>query len=169
VTATAVSLRGWTTSCPKPIDVAALDRDGGRRQQPRAASPATGAVGADVPGACSALDDERLELLRRLGPDDGWGLLPAVVDAYLDESPRADRRDRRRGADGDHAVVVAGAHKLNGAAATHRRGRCRARVRSNRVGGAGLRTDLRRGSDRGADGRGRACAGRAGRRAGRTP
>jgi CheY-like chemotaxis protein/HPt (histidine-containing phosphotransfer) domain-containing protein/anti-sigma regulatory factor (Ser/Thr protein kinase) len=109
---------GMDDFVPKPIDVAALvTAIETSTAAARGFAMATGAVGADVPEQCSALDHDRLELLRRLGPDDGWGLLPAVVDAYLDESPEQIAAIVAAAHDGNHAVVVAGAHKLNGAAA----------------------------------------------------
>jgi PAS domain S-box-containing protein len=109
---------GMDDFVPKPIDVAALDRAleewTTTARGVAVTSPSAGLV--DIPAPSSALDDERLEVLRRLGPDDGWGLLPAVVDAYLDETPEQVDAILCGARDGDHAAVGAAAHKLRGAA-----------------------------------------------------
>jgi CheY-like chemotaxis protein/HPt (histidine-containing phosphotransfer) domain-containing protein len=35
----------------------------------------------------AVLEHQRLDVLRRIGPDDGWGMLPAVVEAFLGAAP----------------------------------------------------------------------------------
>jgi HPt (histidine-containing phosphotransfer) domain-containing protein len=63
------------------------------------------------------LDRQRLEFLRQLGPADGWGLLPAVVNAFLDDLPvrRAALRDAVRNGGGQ--PLAEAAHQLKGSAA----------------------------------------------------
>jgi HPt (histidine-containing phosphotransfer) domain-containing protein len=67
-------------------------------------------AGTDVP----VLDEFRLEALRAVGPDDGWGLLGVVARAFIDGAPE----HRTRLADGvdDPAGLLAAAHALRGAA-----------------------------------------------------
>ncbi len=106
----------------KPIDVAAVEGAlarwvSGRVPLPRAEpgaepAPAPSRV-EDVP----VIDETRLEVLRRLGPADGMGLLPAVAGAFLADSPRqlAGLRDAAHTGDGNS--LARGAHQLKGAAA----------------------------------------------------
>lgn len=63
------------------------------------------------------IDLERQSLLRTLGPDDGWGLLPMVVKSFLDDCPMILENLRRSVETGDADGVRTSAHRLKGAAA----------------------------------------------------
>jgi CheY-like chemotaxis protein/HPt (histidine-containing phosphotransfer) domain-containing protein len=100
----------------KPVDAALLGRTMARwvttggPQAPAQAPPVT-------PADPEVLDGARLEMLRTLGADDGWGMLPAVVEAFLRAAP-----DHAAAVRSAHAAVDAGAmeavlHRLLGSAA----------------------------------------------------
>ena len=63
------------------------------------------------------IDGERQALLRGLGPDDGWGILPMVVTVFLDESPTIMSGLRRAVETGNVGEARESAHQLKGAAA----------------------------------------------------
>lgn len=63
------------------------------------------------------IDQGRQALLRTLGPDDGWGLLPMVVKSFLDDCPTILATLRRSVETGDSAAVRTSAHRLRGSAA----------------------------------------------------
>lgn len=65
----------------------------------------------------SVIDEERQALLRGLGPDDGWGILPLVVKIFLDESPAIMSGLRRAVETGNASGARESAHQLRGAAA----------------------------------------------------
>lgn len=65
----------------------------------------------------SILDAERLSVLRGLGPDDGWGILPLVVDAFLQDCPTILAGMRHAAETGDIRRFGESAHQLKGAAA----------------------------------------------------
>lgn len=72
----------------------------------------------DLPdGEGPVIDRERQSLLRTLGPDDGWGLLPMVVKSFLDDYPMIVESLRRSVETGDSHAVRTSAHRLKGAAA----------------------------------------------------
>jgi CheY-like chemotaxis protein len=103
----------------KPIDVAVLrltlERwigDGGL-QQPQQLIPAQ----AVAPSGPSVITRSRLNLLRALGPSDGWGLLPSVLRAFLDAARPQLLELQAASEAGDHATVSDVAHRLRGAAA----------------------------------------------------
>jgi HPt (histidine-containing phosphotransfer) domain-containing protein len=60
----------------------------------------------------AAVTAARLEVLRRLGPADGWGLLPRVIESFLTSSP-AQLAELRTA---DAATAETTAHRLRGAA-----------------------------------------------------
>lgn len=64
----------------------------------------------------TVIDKERHTLLRGLGPDDGWGLLPAVVNVFLDDCPVILATMRHAIATGDAQSLKESAHQLKGAA-----------------------------------------------------
>lgn len=68
-------------------------------------------------GERPVIDLERQSLLRTLGPDDGWGLLPMVVKSFLDDCPKILETLRRSVETGDSDGVRTSAHRLKGAAA----------------------------------------------------
>ncbi|HEU4811529.1 MAG TPA: Hpt domain-containing protein [Nocardioides sp.] len=68
-------------------------------------------------GERPVIDLERQSLLRTLGPDDGWGLLPMVVKSFLDDCPMILESLRRSVETGDSEAVRTSAHRLKGAAA----------------------------------------------------
>jgi CheY-like chemotaxis protein len=109
----------------KPVDFEHLRRTLERwtADEPQAAAtePADDRSAAAAPDDRRAIDPDRLEVLRRIGPADGWGLLPAVLQAFLDSS-EAQLAELRAAADppaaaADLPAVAALAHRLRGAAA----------------------------------------------------
>ena len=80
--------------------------------QPAASSPAT-----TTDHEADPLDRERLEMLRELGPADGWGLLPAVVAAFLDDIPQHSAAIREAAGLGGGTALAEAAHGLKGSAA----------------------------------------------------
>lgn len=62
------------------------------------------------------LDPERLDVLRQLGPADGWGLLPPLVEAFLADGPTRFASLEQAVKGGDGAVLEQAAHQLKGAA-----------------------------------------------------
>jgi HPt (histidine-containing phosphotransfer) domain-containing protein len=63
------------------------------------------------------IDAQRQSMLRELGPADGWGLLPAAVNAYLGDYPLTLTTIRDAAHAGDAIGVRESAHKLKGASA----------------------------------------------------
>ena len=61
-------------------------------------------------------DPERVVLLRELGPPDGWGLLPGLVDAFVAEAPALAAAIVEALAAGDAGMVRQRAHRLRGMA-----------------------------------------------------
>src|SRR4029453_16525999 len=79
---------------------------------------AAGSDAADVAAAdATVLDEDRLQILRDLGPADGLGLLPDAVRAFREEAQRAQEKLRSALESGQANAVEAAAHKLAGAAA----------------------------------------------------
>ena len=66
--------------------------------------------------AAPLLDQDRLAVLRGLGPPDGGGLLPRLVETFLAGAP-ATLAALRAAATGDAPALTEGAHRLKGAAA----------------------------------------------------
>ncbi len=98
----------------KPVDASVLDNvlDCWARQE------ATLSADADEPRPDdSVLDPAQLSVLRRLGPDDGWGLLPAVAHAFLEMWPALVAELRQALTSGDSPAVTQVAHQIKGAAA----------------------------------------------------
>ena len=69
------------------------------------------------PNPASAVDAERLAVLRQLGTSDGWGVLPAVVEAFVQEAPVSLAQMREAVRTGDVNGLEPAAHRLKGAAA----------------------------------------------------
>jgi CheY-like chemotaxis protein/HPt (histidine-containing phosphotransfer) domain-containing protein len=74
------------------------------------------AAESDDVGA-TVLDEDRLQILRELGPADGLGLLPDAIKAFREEAQRAQEKLRSALESGQPNAVEAAAHKLAGAAA----------------------------------------------------
>lgn len=55
-------------------------------------------------------------MLRNIGPADGWGLLPAVIEAFVQAAPGSLSALRGAVTAGDPAAVEALAHRLRGSA-----------------------------------------------------
>lgn len=62
------------------------------------------------------LDGARLDLLRRIGPADGWGMLPAVITAFLDTSAGRWSELVTAVEAADPRAIVQAAHSLRGSA-----------------------------------------------------
>ncbi len=93
----------------KPVDIELLEQTLRRWIGDRDGSAAPAVVD-------SAVDQDRLAVLRGIGPGDGWGLLPAVVGAFLDAVPEHLSVLRAGASNGDAAGVQQAAHRLRGAA-----------------------------------------------------
>lgn len=77
------------------------------------------AAGADrqsISQRSSSIDLERLSVLRELGPADGWGLLPTVAAAFIQDG-RSSLAVMRTAAKAGAGGLAESAHKLKGAAA----------------------------------------------------
>jgi two-component system sensor histidine kinase/response regulator len=70
-------------------------------------------IGADHE---AAVDAARLLLLRGMGPDDGWGMLPAVIEAFLADAPLQYAAIHAAAIGGGAVALEVAAHKLKGAA-----------------------------------------------------
>ncbi|WP_455833650.1 response regulator [Pseudarthrobacter siccitolerans] len=75
------------------------------------------AVTGGAPAAPPALDQDRIAILRELGPEDGRGLLPEAVAAFRRELPARRSALQAAVADGDGPALVQAAHALKGSAA----------------------------------------------------
>jgi CheY-like chemotaxis protein/HPt (histidine-containing phosphotransfer) domain-containing protein len=115
---------GMNDYVSKPVNVSAVSEALARwaRTSPADAaatrSPATATahvVGAD--GGDRLLDAGRQQLLRELGPDDGWGILPAAVEAFLTDAPQIVAALRLAVASHDARRFGEAVHQLKGAAA----------------------------------------------------
>jgi two-component system sensor histidine kinase/response regulator len=101
----------------KPIDASVLDEALGRWGQP-GANTGSGVHGSGAPLTNdSVIDPVQLSMLRSLGPDDGWGLLPAVAQTFLRMGPAIAAELREAHANRNHHGVREAAHQLKGAAA----------------------------------------------------
>jgi signal transduction histidine kinase/CheY-like chemotaxis protein/HPt (histidine-containing phosphotransfer) domain-containing protein len=111
----------------KPVDAAALEATlarwvpepearlvPGPLPQPLAVTGGAPAAGADT---IPALDQDRLAILRDLGPDDGRGLLPEAVAAFRRGLPAHVAGVQAAVNDGDGPALAQAAHALKGAAA----------------------------------------------------
>ncbi|MDQ3709141.1 MAG: response regulator [Actinomycetota bacterium] len=114
---------GMDDFVPKPVDVAVLDavltRWGEDACLTAVSTDARSVDGDPSPigdRGDDPLDPKRLDALRQFGPADGWGLLPAVAGAFLDEIPvrLAALRDAVQ-VGGGHPLAEA-AHQLKGSA-----------------------------------------------------
>ena len=74
------------------------------------------AVAAVAQDQSDAVDPDRLAVLRSVGPADGWGMLPVLLDAFLAEVPDTLTTLRAAVADGAAHRVLELAHRLRGAA-----------------------------------------------------
>jgi CheY-like chemotaxis protein len=93
---------GMDDFAPKPIDAEALGR-----------TLARWVGAADQP---PVLDEDRLTVLRRIGAPDGWGVLPAVIEAFLRSAPDHGSALLTARGDGDVEVLRAVLHRLRGSA-----------------------------------------------------
>ena len=118
---------GMDDFVPKPIDVELLKRTLAARIVRRAphvsAEKEAPPASIDTPTIetpsieTSSIDMARLDTLRLLGPDDGWGLLPILVQTFLAESPGQRLTIHDAASSCDPAAVARESHKLKGAAA----------------------------------------------------
>ncbi len=102
----------------KPVSVAAVEEVLRRWVAAPSVVKALAPHGAVTPAHDEGvLDVHRQSMLRELGPDDGWGLLPAAVSAFLSDYPltMSDLRDATQV--GDAVRVRESTHKLKGASA----------------------------------------------------
>ena len=80
---------GMDAFVPKPVDVGTLNDALGtwaRPDRPQAEEPPS-RTETQSDSNSPVIDVERLTLLRQLGPDDGWGLLPSLTNAFLEDCP----------------------------------------------------------------------------------
>jgi HPt (histidine-containing phosphotransfer) domain-containing protein len=100
----------------KPVNVNALS-DALTRWVPQPVTSASTSQGPEEPaGAPMTIDHERQSLLRGLGPDDGWGLLPMAVDAFFNDCPDIMAAMRDAAETGNARSLGESAHQLKGAA-----------------------------------------------------
>jgi CheY-like chemotaxis protein len=101
----------------KPVSLTAVEEALHRWvQKSPEASPAQAAPSDDEHDE-TVIDVQRQSMLRELGPDDGWGLLPAAVSAFLSDYPLTLSEMRDAAEAGSAARVRESAHKLKGASA----------------------------------------------------
>lgn len=67
--------------------------------------------------SANLIDADRQAVLRALGPDDGWGILPAAVRAFLADNPSTMSTMREAEGSGNSDALSEAAHQLKGAAA----------------------------------------------------
>jgi CheY-like chemotaxis protein len=111
----------------KPVDAAALEATLARwvpePEAPLVPEPlphalaVTGGAPTAGPETIPALDQDRLAILRELGPDDGRGLLPEAVAAFRRGLPAHVAAVQAAVNDGDGPALAQAAHALKGAAA----------------------------------------------------
>jgi signal transduction histidine kinase/CheY-like chemotaxis protein len=107
----------------KPVDAAALEatllhwvpEPEGRLVPGLVPQPL--AVTGGAPVAAPALDQDRIAILRELGPEDGRGLLPEAAAAFRRELPARIAALQAAVDDGDGPALVQAAHALKGSAA----------------------------------------------------
>jgi PAS domain S-box-containing protein len=96
----------------KPIDAEDLRRTLARWVGDEVAGPAQDPRPPTEP----VLDHDQLDELRRIGPEDGWGVLPAVVRVFLEGADELAARVRGNAAAGELTAAGDAAHTLKGAA-----------------------------------------------------
>jgi signal transduction histidine kinase/CheY-like chemotaxis protein len=105
----------------KPVAVDLLDTVLARWEDHDSAATSPTASNApsvdDRDRGADPLDRDRLEYFRDLGPADGWGLLPAVVGAFLDDMPARLTALQDGLRTGGGQPLVDAAHHLKGSAA----------------------------------------------------
>jgi signal transduction histidine kinase/DNA-binding response OmpR family regulator/HPt (histidine-containing phosphotransfer) domain-containing protein len=100
----------------KPVDANVLDKTLDRWVRQRRNTVVPDPVAAE-PRNDLVLDPAQLSMLRGLGPDDGWGLLPAVAEAFLEMGPAIATELRAAHTNGNNRGVREAAHQIKGAAA----------------------------------------------------
>ena len=106
----------------KPIDIDALGRAlaawtvADRVRRPDHDAAADQHSKPDRVKPC-AVDATRLEVLRHIGPDDGWGMPPAVIEAFLAELPQQHAAVKDAARRDDFGALARAAHTLRGSAA----------------------------------------------------
>jgi CheY-like chemotaxis protein/HPt (histidine-containing phosphotransfer) domain-containing protein len=103
----------------KPVSVATVSQALTRwvRLTPSAAALPVQSAQVELEGGGSIIDAQRQAVLRSLGPDDGWGILPAAVRAFLDDCPSIVAAMRTAIETSDTSGFGESAHQLKGAAA----------------------------------------------------
>ncbi len=106
---------GMDDFVPKPVDPDTLARV---LSQWVVATPTPDIAPSNGRGTNGAvLDRERISVLRRLGPTDGWGVFPAAADAFLDDLPTLVGSLRTAAGQGEMETMRDLAHKLRGGSA----------------------------------------------------
>lgn len=106
---------GMDDFVPKPVDAGLLGRTLARWVPSRGVE-SSAPVSPAAPEGPEVLDDSRLAMLRGLGADDGWGMLPAVIEAFLSSAPDQAAGLRTSHESGDTAALEAVLHRLRGSA-----------------------------------------------------
>jgi two-component system sensor histidine kinase/response regulator len=118
--ALAASLTRWADE-PQRVsaDRASATADLTAGQPPVSAQPVSAApVSAQpVEPRAGVIDTKRLDALRRLGPQDGLGLLPVLVQVFLDDVPTRLASIEQAVSTSDAPALYQAAHQLKGAAA----------------------------------------------------
>lgn len=110
----AVGMDGYVS---KPVSVDAISNALTRWVRKESAAAPAPTNGQRPNGHDAVIDAERQSVLRGLGPDDGWGLLPAAVNAFLQDCPTILAEMRQAVGTGDAHRLRESAHRLKGAAA----------------------------------------------------
>jgi CheY-like chemotaxis protein/HPt (histidine-containing phosphotransfer) domain-containing protein len=111
----------------KPVDAAALQatlvrwvperEEGGVPEPVPKPLAVTGTATSARPAATPALDQERITMLRELGPEDGRGLLPEAAAAFRQDLPARVGALQAAVSDSDGPALAQAAHALEGSAA----------------------------------------------------
>ncbi len=102
----------------KPVELTALAQALARWVSSESGSPAEGEEPPTLStDAGPAIDPARLADLRDLGPADGWGLLPAAVEAFRRQVPSNLAALEQALNDGGGEALAQAAHKLKGSSA----------------------------------------------------
>jgi signal transduction histidine kinase/CheY-like chemotaxis protein len=102
----------------KPVDPLAVERVLSRWVRKMAATPETSPVTHEPAGphhmADDVLDPARLAVLQQLGPTDGRGLLPKLIENFVEQWPVRLAALRQAVEQGDGRALTEGAHQLKG-------------------------------------------------------
>ncbi len=108
---------GMDSFVAKPISVAALGEALDAWARPHRTTAEDASSNGPRQHSRPVIDPHRLAALRNLGPDDGWGLLPALTNMFLKDFPSHVLAMRSAVSSGDASGLREAAHQLKGVAA----------------------------------------------------